>query len=89
MAEWQENSDKPCDTGSSIPKMEKEWPQFDWSTVNPEYPSKTGLYEYSKRGLTERGIVVRKWLRKRPEKVIAVVSHSGFLRVSIFFEVII
>lgn len=32
-AEFQENSAKPCDTGSPIPEMEKEWPQFDVSTV--------------------------------------------------------
>ena len=85
-AEWQENSAKPCDTGTSIPEIEKEWPQFDWSSVDPKYPSKTGLYEYSKRGLTERGIEARKWLRSRPEKVIAVVSHSGFLRVGVSYK---
>jgi len=66
--------------------MEKEWPQFDWSTVDPKYPAKTGLYEYSKRGLTERGIEARKWLKNRPEKVIAVVSHSGFLRVGVSYR---
>jgi hypothetical protein len=41
-AEWQENSAKPCDTGTAISEMEKEWPQFDWSSVDPEYPTKTG-----------------------------------------------
>jgi broad specificity phosphatase PhoE len=82
-AEWQENSAKPCDTGTAITEMEKEWPQFDWSTVDPEYPSKKGLYEFSKRGLTQRGIEARKWLRNRPERIIAIVSHSGFLRVGV------
>jgi broad specificity phosphatase PhoE len=82
-AEWQENSAKPCDTGTDISVMEKEWPQFDWSTVDPTFPDKTGLYEHSKRGLTERGIAARTWLRNRPEKIIAVVSHSGFLRVGV------
>jgi broad specificity phosphatase PhoE len=82
-AEWQENSAKPCDTGTSISEMQKEWPQFDWSTVDPLYPSKKGLYEFSKRGLTQRGIEARKWLRARPEKTIIVVSHSGFLRVGV------
>jgi hypothetical protein len=41
-AEWQENSTMPCDTGTAISEMEKEWPQFDWSSVDPEYPTKTG-----------------------------------------------
>jgi broad specificity phosphatase PhoE len=73
-------------TTAAIPIMEKEWPQFDWSTVDPQYPAKTGIYEFSKDGLTQRGIAARKWLRDRPEKVIAVVSHSGFLRVGVSYR---
>ena len=53
------------------------------STVDPLYPAKTGLYAFSKNGLTQRGIEARKWLYSRPEKVIAVVSHAGFLRTSL------
>lgn len=82
-AEWQENSDNRCDIGSSPQLMRQEWPQFDWSAVDPAYPAKTGLYEFSADGLTRRGIAARRWLRNRPEKVIAVVSHSGFLRVGV------
>jgi len=85
-ADWQENSAKPCDVGTAISVMEKEWPQFDWSTVDPKYPAKTGLYEFSKSGLTNRGVEVRKWLRGRKEKVIAVVSHAGFLRVGVSYK---
>ena len=81
--EWQENSSSPCDTGTSIPEMQKRWPQFDWSAVDPTYPSKTGLYAFSQQALTRRGIEARKWLRQRPETVIAVVSHSAFLRVGV------
>ncbi|KIN04602.1 hypothetical protein OIDMADRAFT_176994 [Oidiodendron maius Zn] len=84
--EWQENSDKPCDTGTDIVTMAKEWPQFDWSTVDPKYPAKTGLYEFSRQGLLERGIAARMWLKNRPERVIAVVSHSGFLRVGVSYK---
>ncbi|PQE06583.1 phosphoglycerate mutase protein [Rutstroemia sp. NJR-2017a BVV2] len=79
-AEWQENSDSPCDTGSSIEDMEKDWPQFDWSVVDPLFPAKSGLYEFSKAALIKRGITAKQWLKDRPEKVIAVVSHSAFLR---------
>ncbi|KAB8302472.1 hypothetical protein EYC80_005878 [Monilinia laxa] len=84
--EWQENSDKPCDTGTPIELMAKEWPQFDWSTVDPLFPEKSGIYGYSKAALTERGITARKWLQQRPEKVIAVVSHSAFLRTCISYR---
>lgn len=33
--------------------------------------------------MTKRGIAARTFLRNRPEKVIAVVSHAGFLRTSL------
>lgn len=79
--EWQENSAKPCDTGTAIEKMAKDFPDFDWSTVDPTYPAKTGLYAFNKKSLTQRGVEARKWLKERPEEVVAVVSHHGFLRV--------
>ena len=82
-AEWQENSAKPCDTGLSITEVSKEFPELDWSSVDPVYPTKTGLYEFTRQGLRKRGMEAKKWLRARPEKVIAVVSHSGFLRVGV------
>lgn len=63
--------------------MAKKWPQYDWSTVDPDFPSKEGLYEFSEEGLTKRGIFARQWLKERPEKVIAVVSHAGFLRLGV------
>jgi broad specificity phosphatase PhoE len=82
-AAFQENSDKPCDVGTNTAIMAKEYPQFDWEAVDPAYPAKTGLYEFSKEGITRRGIEARRWLKNRPEKVIAVVSHAGFLRVGV------
>lgn len=82
-AEFQENSDKPCDTGSAIAEMSKEWHMYDWSTVDPVYPAKTGLYTFDKDSLIHRGVVAKKWLSSRPEKVIAVVSHAGFLRLGL------
>lgn len=86
LAEFQEIYDKPCDIGTQISEISKEWPQYDWSQVDPLYPSKTGLYEYSKDAIIKRGIAAREWLRRRPEKVIAVVSHSGFLRVGMSYR---
>jgi broad specificity phosphatase PhoE len=82
-AEFQENSDKPCDTGSEIEIMSKEWPMYDWSSVDAVYPAKTGLYAFDKDALINRGVVAKTWLRNRPEKVIAVVSHAGFLRLGL------
>jgi hypothetical protein len=47
------------------------------------YPSKTGLYAYKRAAVLARGQSVLKSLHSRPEKVIAVVSHSAFLRTSV------
>ena len=80
LAEWQENSAKKCDTGRPIAEISAEWRQFDWSQMDPAFPAKEGLYQYSQEALTERGIVAKRWLKARTEKVIAVVSHAGFLR---------
>lgn len=85
LAEFQENSAKPCDTGSDPAALAEEWPAFDWGQLDPLYPAKTGLYEFSKDGLTRRGVAARKWLRAREEKVVAVVSHAGFLRVGVSY----
>ncbi|KAF1965736.1 phosphoglycerate mutase-like protein [Bimuria novae-zelandiae CBS 107.79] len=87
-AGWQENADKPCDTGSSISTMAKEFPDFDFSTVDPLYPDKTSNlssnpYASTRRAILARGQVCLQSLYSRPEKVIAVLSHSGFLRAAV------
>ncbi|KAF2474829.1 phosphoglycerate mutase-like protein [Lindgomyces ingoldianus] len=87
-AGWQENSDKPCDTGSSIATMAFEFPQFDFSKVDPLYPDKTtsvsiNPYAFTGKAVLARGQACLQALYSRPEKVIAVVSHSGFLRTAI------
>ena len=78
-----ENSDKPCDTGTQVSTLSDEFPEFDFSTVFPEYPSKTGRWAFSQSAITQRGVDCRRWLKARPENTIAVVSHSGFLRVGV------
>jgi broad specificity phosphatase PhoE len=63
--------------------MRGEWPEFDWSTVDPVFPAKEGLYAYSRAALVNRGIECLRWLKARPEKVIAVVTHAAFLRTAV------
>jgi len=82
-AEWQENTANNIDIGRPVSELMNEFPDFDFSTVDPVFPRKEGLYEFSLEGLTERGVHARKWLRERKEKVIAVVSHDGFMRVGV------
>ena len=80
-----EMSDKPCDTGSAVSAMSKEFPTVDFSSVESTWPSKTGSFAYGREAVIQRGREARRWLWRRPEKVIAVVSHSAFLRTSIAF----
>lgn len=81
-----ENSDKPCDTGSPISTLQKEFPNLDFSAVDPTYPTKTtpnNPYAFTRSAVLARGTRALKHLRSRPEKAIVVVSHSGFLRTAV------
>ncbi|KAF1830018.1 phosphoglycerate mutase-like protein [Decorospora gaudefroyi] len=87
-ANWQENADKPCDTGSPLDVISKEFPQYDFSVVDPSFPDKTtnlseNPYAFTQKSILARGQACLKNLYSRPEKVIAVVSHSGFLRTAV------
>lgn len=87
-AGWQENSDTPCDTGSPLDTLAQEFPDFDFSVVDPLFPDKTtnlssNPYAFTAKALLARGQACLQALYSRPEKVIAVVSHSGFLRVGV------
>ena len=81
--EWQENSDSPCDTGTAITTIAREFPEFNFSAVFPEYPTKSGRWAFTQEAVLRRAIDCRRWLKSRPERVIAVVSHSAFLRLGV------
>ncbi|KAI0155408.1 phosphoglycerate mutase-like protein [Hypoxylon sp. FL1284] len=86
-ASWQENSPKPCDTGSPVDALRDEFPAVDFSKVDPVFPDKTSpaasQYHFSKKAILMRAQIALKKLYDRPEKVIVVVSHSGFLRLGV------
>lgn len=85
-AGWQENSAKPCDTGTNISDLQKEFPTVDFSQVDPVYPDKTTdagrKYAYNRRAIVERGQSVLRELREE-EGTVVVVSHSGFMRTAV------
>ncbi|KAK6858467.1 phosphatase [Apiospora arundinis] len=88
-AGWQENSAKPCDTGmpGAAVVLAPKFPAVDFSTLDPVYPDKltpAGSHYFATRGaILNRGQASLRRLRDRPEKVIVVVSHSGFLRLGV------
>jgi len=86
-ADLQETTGYPCDTGSTVPKIEQfvashtpSHPDIDFSTVPSDWNSKTGPYAPTNDALAKRAAKVRRWLKARPEKQIVVVTHAGFLR---------
>ncbi|EDU41769.1 phosphoglycerate mutase [Pyrenophora tritici-repentis] len=74
---WQENADKPCDTGTPIPIISQEFPQYDFSSVDPSFPDKTtngpqNPYAFTQKAIVERGQSALRELYGRKENVIAV-----------------
>ncbi|KXH59433.1 phosphoglycerate mutase [Colletotrichum salicis] len=86
-ARWQENSAKPCDTGSTIADLKVEFPSIDFSTVDPTYPDKTSpagaQYAFNREAILSRGQSGLQSIYERKEKLVFVVSHSGFLRAGV------
>jgi broad specificity phosphatase PhoE len=86
-ADWQEVYNKPCDTGSPIPDLERDFPGFDFSTVDPLYPDKSSpkgkRYADNKSAVLARAQFALGKLYSRPEKLIIVVSHSSFMRLGV------
>lgn len=60
--------------------MSAEWPNLDFSTLDPLYPAKTGFFGASEEAILNRALFARQWLYQRPEKYIIVMTHSGFIR---------
>ncbi|KAI0136545.1 hypothetical protein BJ170DRAFT_677417 [Xylariales sp. AK1849] len=79
-AEWQETTANPCDIGTDASVMQREWPDLNFSSLDPLYPAKTGVYDPSEEALLKRATFARQWLFFRPEKYIIVMTHSGFLK---------
>ncbi|CZT20401.1 uncharacterized protein RCC_06261 [Ramularia collo-cygni] len=81
MPELQETSDLPCDTGSSLEVLAKEFEgkPVDLSLVTPGWNDKKGKWAPNPDAINERAQAARKWLMARPEKAIVLVTHGGFL----------
>ncbi|KAK1775027.1 phosphoglycerate mutase-like protein [Copromyces sp. CBS 386.78] len=94
-AGWQENSDKPCDTGSTIEVLKKEFPEVDFSRVDEVWPDKSRKsekakkYWHTKDSILQRGedvlkeIEAKVWPEMEDGKAVIAVSHSGFLRAGV------
>jgi len=70
-----------CDGRKNISEIYKEFPDFDFSEVeNDDDIYYSGNDRESDEHCSERALHFLQWLNSRPEKCIAVVTHSSFLR---------
>ncbi|KAG0144010.1 hypothetical protein CROQUDRAFT_660547 [Cronartium quercuum f. sp. fusiforme G11] len=82
LPQLQENGSSPADTGSSRAELEKqeEFEGIDFSLLEDEWNSKSGVWSPSETSLRKRAGWTRQWLAERPEEEIVIVSHGGALR---------
>ena len=74
---FQENSAKPCDTGSSPASLRQESPELDFGLVVEGWDSKVGEWAPDEVSLAKRAARMRKWLKDHSENEIVVVTHGG------------
>ena len=90
LPEVQETSDFPCDTGSPVTELKKEFKgmedkgwKFDWRECEKagDYCDKKAGTRWApqKEKVEERCRVAREWLSRRKEKDVVVVTHGGVL----------
>lgn len=84
LARPQENLTKPCDTGSPAAALAPAFPHVDFSRLDTVWPDKTSprarRYAHSRAAVLARAAHALDALARRPESLVFVVSHSGFLR---------
>lgn len=91
LAELQETSGMPCDTGSDAAELAAD-PRLaatataagasvvlDFSALPADWTSKAGRWAPAPGPLKARAQWVRRWLKDRPEAHVAVVLHGAFL----------
>ncbi|KAK4984350.1 hypothetical protein LTR50_006646 [Elasticomyces elasticus] len=81
LPEIQETSDLPCDTGSDVAEIAREFDgrPVDLSLVKEGWNNKQGKWAPTAKAIDARAREARSWLMQRPEKEIVVVTHGGFL----------
>jgi broad specificity phosphatase PhoE len=89
LAELQESSEMPCDTGTDVDILKADpmlkttsegaKVNIDFSHLPPDWNSKKGFWSPEPDALKERAKAVRKWLADRNEDHVVCVLHGGFL----------
>jgi len=69
-----------CDGRRSVTELLEEFPTFDFSEMSSEYDDLHGDERETSLEIQERALRLLGWLSARPERCVAVVTHSEFLR---------
>lgn len=69
-----------CDGRRSISEIAAEFPKFDFSEIQHDKDAFYTDERETDEHCCERAVKFLEWLNQRPEKCIAVVTHSSFLR---------
>ncbi|KAL8736768.1 MAG: hypothetical protein Q9166_000134 [cf. Caloplaca sp. 2 TL-2023] len=81
LADFQETSDLPCDTGSDLNILKEEFKDkhVHLCMLPEDWNSKKGKWAPHQDAIAARCREARKWLKARDEEVIVVVTHGGLL----------
>jgi len=75
----------PCDKRKPATQLKEAFPWVDFSLMDSYSSDEDSLWHPSEResyaSAAARGKQFLEWLKGRPERVVAVVSHSGFMRI--------
>ncbi|KXL44839.1 hypothetical protein M433DRAFT_58341 [Acidomyces richmondensis BFW] len=74
----EEASDAPCDTGSEVEVLKREFPQVDFDHLSHGWFVHEGEYAIDPASLNLRAAKLRRFIRDRPEREIVLVSHGFF-----------
>jgi broad specificity phosphatase PhoE len=75
----EEASNAPCDTGSEVDLLKVDFPtQIDFDNVKHGWWVHEGQYAFEPKALIARAAKLRRWIKNRPEKEVALVAHGFF-----------
>lgn len=74
----EEVSTTPSDTGSPVDVLREEFGEIDFNFLKEQWYLREGEFINEPKAVNARAKKLRKWIKQRPEKEIALVSHGFF-----------
>ncbi|CZT14184.1 uncharacterized protein RCC_00158 [Ramularia collo-cygni] len=74
----EEVSTTPSDTGSPVDELREEFGEVDFNFLKEKWYLREGEFSSDPKAVNERAKKLRRWIKQRPEREIALVSHGFF-----------